>query len=328
MSIPALLNSFYRPVVTTADLRFMVVGDGKPGSAQPPAPDMERVGKGTPYYMISALAQNTDTLKLVGATRTAGAAFIVGDNRADGWQYSNASGYTGFVERLHWVEEWQIFIGQSAIGATHSVVIGQANGLTWMPQLPDAAYQKTHSGFAFSPTLVRAVVALEGNSNLLVFDSANWYPVNVAGLNAASIIWSTANNAFLAFSQDSQIVKISTDGLTWTDFAFAIPVPCGTVAGSFAAYSIATPGGERILIFTEGGTAPAWYSDDNGMHWSACSGMDNTGSVTRYVAVDSNAVYVAFNAELNKGMISMDYGLTWERSDHLSGNASGVITLN
>jgi hypothetical protein len=294
---------------------------------------MERTNKGAPFYKVSAIAQNLTTMQLVAATQQSLAPFIRADNRGNNWQVANSlvNLYSGFVERLHWVDTWQSFIAQSAIGASHSVLTS-SDGLTWTPALGGSQYKKKHSGFAFSPSLALAVVALEsGTSNLLVYNGSTWYPITLPGNTGYSVFWSQKQNRFFAYLPGSQLVKVSADGLTWTDYTYLLPVPCGSAAGAFAAYCIPlgdVGNNERFLLFTSGGTAPAWYSDNYGQTWTAASDMENTGSVTRYVAVDGNAVYVAFNAELNKGMVSLDHGATWERSDHLSGNASGVIALN
>lgn len=330
MTMQSILTYTFTPHYTTADLKFVTVGDGNAQNGPGEMPSYgERTATGFPFYKVSAIAQQSVSKELVCATRQPGAAFIVGDDRAQDWQVANSPvpPYSGYCERLHWIEQFGCFLGQSAINSSHAVVIGSANGRSWTPMLPGSTYRKTHSGFAFSPAMARAVVALvSSGQNILVYDGGNWYPVSLPG-SGFSVIWHEPIGAFLAFQAGTQIVKVSPDGITWSDYSFITPVPVGSVAGTFAAYSYQTTTGYRILLFTSGGTSPAWYSDDGGLNWTACSGMDNTGSVTRYVAVDGNAVYVAFNAELNKGMVSLDFGATWERFDHFSGNASGAITI-
>jgi hypothetical protein len=329
-----ILNAAFaiHPKVTLAELKFLTVGDGEQGPSEGPAPDVEVTAKSSPYYKISSIAFSTANNVLVAGTEQPGAPFIVADDRASNWSAVPALGFpfTGYVERLHWIDEWQVFLGQCAFGSSYAVLSGSPDGMLWSAQLHGSVLKGRFSGFAFSPSLGRAVVASVGTGqNIRVYDGGGWYIGTTGDDGGYSIIWSAALNRFLGFKPGSQIIKQSMDGLTWSDYSFLIPVPCGSAAGVFAAYLIPldTPGQERILLFTEGGTAPAFHSDNGGLNWTAVSGLENTGSVTRYVAVDGNAVYVAYNAELNKGMISLDRGSTWERSDHLSGNASGVIAL-
>jgi hypothetical protein len=311
------------------DLKFAVIGDGKPGNANFSAPGVNRAYNNVNIYRFTAFAQNLDTGRLVYATQDASKPFVNSDSRGQEFIAGNVPvAFSGIVERLHWVGELNMFLAQASVDANFALLEGGADGMNWTPYFSEIGYRKVPSGFAFNPGLNVAICALNG-PDVLVKNITGWHAVNTGDAGGYSLVYYPPLNRFIGYRPGSQVPKQTTNGDDWTDYMYNLPVPCGTAAGPYSLYLVPMEDDEfRLLLFTIGGVAPAWYSDDHGQNWTACSGMDNTGSVTRYVAVDGNALYVAFNANLNKGMVSRDYGQTWERSDHLSGNASGVIALN
>jgi len=335
-SLPILNNPFMihpRPAVAEG-VPFVVLGDGQVADAEPPAYGVSRGTKTAPFQQPLAFARS-NAGRVVYATEEAQKTFVASDDRATMFRVAEPiSGYSGKCERLHWVEEYGLFIGQSAKGSSHAVLTGSADGSNWQAAVPGDQYQKAHSGFAFSPKLRRAVVMLEGDGeNTIVFNGAQWYPGITPDNGGNSVVWSAKLERFFTFDPDTLQIWQSVDGFNWLNYTYNVPASVGYAAGSFAAYTIPLEnGGERILLFAKptktSEVSSAWFSDDGLATWTAAQGLENTGAVTRYVALNGNAVYVAFTAELNKGMISRDYGSTWERSDHLSGNACGVIALS
>lgn len=333
MAGPALLNSPYvnRPPLV-AGSKMVVVGDGKRGPDAGPNPDMPRSATSVPYSQATSIAYNPANKVLVVATKEAGKPLMVSNDEGRTWRAATVPAtFKGFIDRLYFEPLINSFVGASGYkDAAESEILnlrGSADGLTWQVGVFLNPRRRT-TGYAFSPQLSRSLFFNSGGANNI------WYTNGISSQTANlsgtgwSVVWFEKNDQFLAVRPGSQGVKASDNGINWVDYQYALPAAIGDVAGDFAFYCIERPpAGNRLLLFTVGGTAPAWYSDNNGQTWTACQGIENTGSVTRYVAVDSNAVYVAFNAELNKGMVSFDYGQTWERSDHLSGNASGVTTL-
>lgn len=332
MAGPALLNSPYvNHIARNFSLKFMVVGDGARATDEGSPPEVARSVKSVPFFNATSVAYNPALDVLVVATKDPGKPFMLSNKRGDVWKppTSVSSVFDGYIERLFFEPLLNIFIAYAAPSAKandYKALTGTPDGKNWAQRVFRPG-PSGPTGYDFSASLGFALANMSGSPNYTYKNNSGTFTTRAIGGYDHSLVASVRNGNFLAFTPGSQSIQTTIDGLAWGNHPYAIPSPCGTIAGTFAAYAIQRPEGERLLIFTVGGTAPAWYSDDNGLNWTACQGMENTGSVTRYVAVDGNAVYVAFNAELNKGMISLDYGQTWERSDHLSGNASGVIAL-
>lgn len=317
MSTSALLNwRVFSENKPPFDGDFLVVGDGSP-AAQPSTPNnIALLSRETPFRRITAIAQHPETKRIVIGTEVASARFAYSDDLGVTWMASNpVSGFTGFCSAIFWISDLGIFLGLTAAGSSHRF-LSSTDGITWTRWATvNAGEISQQLSCAYSPTL--GIAALGYSELIITFNGLNFSFRRIPGL---SVVWDATRLRFFAVQEQTGIIYTSNDGNEWGQMG----VMPGDVAG---AYLACVGSGDRIIVFCE--DTFARYSDDGGLSWAVASGNpENTGSVTRYVAVDSNTLYVAHKAELNLAALSEDNGATWQTSAHRSGYATGIVTLS
>ena len=295
---------------------FVVAGDGFPGP-QPPLPTgVHLLTKETPYVRISALEQDPTTKRIVVGTERADQRFAYSDDLGVSWTLSDpVLGFTGFCTAIRWLEGLGFFLGVAAPGSSHRFLTSP-DGISWTRYVPvNAGEIVFHTGIAYSP--VSGVVVVGFNDVVMSYNSINWshnpFPKNL------SPVWNSDRQNFWAVQDITGNIYESDDGNNWD--------PLGVMPGSVAGANLAISGFDgRIIVFCN--DTFARYTDDSGANWSIAAGSaQNTGSVNRYVAVESNRLYVAYQAELNLAAISVDNGGTWQQSAHRSGFATAISAM-
>lgn len=298
------------------DTEFIISGDGQSGEIPDMPTEVQLALKSSPIKRITALAYDKARNRLVAGTGTGSVRFWYSDDLGSSWKPSNpVSGFIGFADRAFFVEALGEFFMLSAPGSSHRF-LHSIDGITWTTRFPVNAGETVHNfGYAYSPELGFLVV---GNTDVVLRYDGTTFGFS-ADPDRLSMVWDSARNRYVGVQSETGNIYISNDATTWDPFG----VMPGGVAGTHFVH--VTQSG-RIIVFCV--DTFARYSDDGGQTWTVASGdVQTSGSVTRYVAVDSNTLYVAYRAELNLAAVSLDGGTTWEQSAHRSGYATAIVAI-
>lgn len=159
-----------------------------------------------------------------------------------------------------------------------------------------------------------ASLVVGGTQNSSSGVGAQFTPVYLSS-TTPSATWSSlgfGNGVFMASAQSSTSVHTSTDGITWT--------PRTITGAASATWSQPAYGNNRWVILGQG-TSTGYYSADNGLTWTAASGV-TAGNWSRIVWAGSRFIALDATNASTKILTSSD-GITWSQANLPAAAGSG-----